>query len=109
MEKQRIEDLRDEFVLCRAIGHAWEDNPTAEVDSQWFRRSAGVLTLRCARCTTERFDYIGLNMKVFQRYYRYPDHYTTIPGEGSRPNLRGEMIRRSLLIRKYGTRKRARA
>jgi hypothetical protein len=40
-------------------------------------------------------------MRVFHRYYRYPRLYNTIVGQGSRPNLRGELIRRSLLIRTY--------
>jgi hypothetical protein len=99
VERVAIQDLQDAYVLCRALGHAWDDNPTAQVDSQLYRASRGVLTLRCTRCTTERFDYINQMFEVATRYYRYPDHYKSIPGEGTRPNLRAELLRRSLLIR----------
>lgn len=96
--KMDIRDLEDAFVLCRTLGHAWEDNPHVTVDSTWFRTAKGVLTLRCHRCGTERIDYLSQAMEVVSRMYRYPDNYTTIVGQGSRPNLRGEMLRRSLLI-----------
>lgn len=99
MERLAIDELADAFVICRAIGHAWEDNPHAEVNSDLFRASDGALALRCVRCTTERFDYVAHDMTVWQRYYRYPDRYGTVPGEGTRPNLRAELFRRSLLIR----------
>jgi len=99
MERVSIQELRDEFVVCRGVGHSWDDNPTADVDSELFRTASGALALRCVRCGTERFDYIGNDMTVFRRYYRYPELYRSIPGEGSRPNLRAEMLRRSLLIR----------
>lgn len=99
-----ISDLRDAFVLCRTLGHAWDDNPGAEVDSALFRSSRGALALRCSRCATERFDYLNASLEVWQRYYRYPPHYTAIPGEGTRPNLRAELLRRSLLIRGHRSR-----
>jgi hypothetical protein len=101
MERLDITDIADEYVVCRGIGHAWENNPSATVDSDLFRIATAVLTLRCTRCTTERFDYIGKDLRVWNRFYRYPPRYTTIRGQGNRPNLRGEMIRRSLLIRRY--------
>jgi hypothetical protein len=104
-----ISELRDEYVVCRAIGHSWDDNPTAEVDGPLFRAATGCLALRCVRCTTERFDYIDSEMQVFQRYYRYPPQYQSIPGQETRPNLRGELLRRSVLIRRYGNGRRRRA
>jgi hypothetical protein len=103
-EFMAITDLQDEYVVCRTVGHAWDDNPGAQLNGDMWKAATAGMALRCTRCFTERFDYIGKDMKVFGRYYRYPEHYTTIPGEGTRPNLRGEMFRRSLLIR----RKRAR-
>jgi hypothetical protein len=96
-----IHDLQDEFVVCRALGHSWDDNPGAVVDSELFKAAQGVLALRCVRCTTERFDYIAKDMTVWQRYYRYPAKYTTIPGQGTRPNLRAELFKRSLLVRRH--------
>jgi hypothetical protein len=100
--RMEISDLQDTYVICRTIGHSWDDNPTAEVNSDLFRAAQACLALRCTRCTTERFDYIGNDMKVFQRYYRYPEQYTTISsfGEPMRPKMRAEMINRSLLVRR---------
>lgn len=101
MEKISIDELQNEYLLCRTLGHSWDDNPTAEIDGEWYRSSVGCLALRCVRCGTERYDYIGKDMQVAYRYYRYPVRYTTIPGQGTRPRLRGEMLKRSLLIRAY--------
>jgi hypothetical protein len=98
-QRTEVADLRDEFVVCRALGHAWDDNPSAAVDGEWLAFSVGVLALRCTRCTTERLDYIGKDLGVAYRRYLYPDHYQSVPGQGTRPNLRGELLRRSLLIR----------
>lgn len=95
-------------MVCRSVGHSWDDNPNGDVNSDLFRIALGVLMLRCIRCTTERFDYIGKDLTVFQRYYRYPPKYQSIPGEGTRPNLRGEMFRRSLLMHVHEERKRLR-
>jgi hypothetical protein len=95
-----ITELENSFVICRTIGHAWDNNPTGKVNSQLFKESYGTLCLICTRCTAERFDYLGQDMKVWKRYYRNPKGYNTIKGQGSRPNLRAEMFRRSLLIRK---------
>ena len=96
-----VADLKEEYVVCRAIGHTWDDNPTAELDSTLWRAGAAALALRCTRCTTERFDYLAADMTVFHRYYRYPEHYnTSIPGQGTKPNLRGELLSRSVLLRR---------
>jgi hypothetical protein len=99
MERITIEQLQDEYVVCRTIGHSWDDNPSAKVDSDLFKSSTGCLVLRCVRCTTERFDYLNADMRVFQRYYRYPQHYTTVTGI-KKPDFRQEMWKRSLLLRK---------
>jgi hypothetical protein len=108
IDRIHIEELADAFVICRGLGHSWDDNPGAEIDSDLWRISTGALALRCTRCGAERFDYINSEMSVFQRYYRYPPRYTTVVGEGKRPNLRGEMLRRSLLIRTFDANGKAR-
>jgi hypothetical protein len=103
-----VSDLQDAFLVCRTIGHAWDDNPHAEVDSDLFKASRGCLALRCTRCFTERFDYLDNQMAVFQRYYRYPQGYEGIKGEERfAPALRAEMFSRSLLIRKARARLKA--
>ena len=41
-------------------------------------------------------------MTVGDRYYRYPEKYRGLEKGATRPLLRGEMFRRSLLLRKRG-------
>jgi hypothetical protein len=100
-DRVSITELRDEYVICRALGHAWDENPTAEPDSEWAPFSDGFIALRCTRCLAERLDYIGHDLAIAYRRYVYPPRYKSIPGEGTRPNLRGEMFRRSLLVHSW--------
>jgi hypothetical protein len=96
----RASDLSDAYVLCRTVGHSWDDNPSAAIPhSEQWRTAKAALFLRCTRCRTERFDYFGNGFEVEYRYYRYPDGYSGLQ-QGTRPVLRGEMFRRSLLLRK---------
>jgi hypothetical protein len=96
--KLDITELQDSYILCRTLGHAWEDFPNGEPHSDWARSAQGILMLRCTRCTTQRFDYFGRHNEIIYRNYVYPEQYASIPGQGTRPNLRGELFRRSLLI-----------
>lgn len=97
-ELLEIHQLTDKFLTCRMLGHAWDDNPNGEVDSQLFKESYAMAMLRCIRCKTERYDYLDNTLQVSYRYYKYPARYTTIPGY-TRPDVRAEMLNRSLLLR----------
>ena len=97
-EYTQVDELSDKFLLCRTLGHSWDDNPHGAYDSEWRNYSVGVFALRCVRCRTERYDYIGKDMTVAYRDYKYPKGYTTVPGEATRPVLRAEMFSRSLLV-----------
>lgn len=97
-ELLEIHELTDKYLTCRMLGHAWDDYPNGEVDSDLFRKSRAVATLRCTRCRTERYDYLDKTLQVAYRYYKYPPRYTTIPGY-TRPDVRAEMLHRSLLLR----------
>lgn len=96
----QIEELQDSYVYCRTLGHSWDEHPNPEFNMELFVVSYGAAALRCIRCGTMRYDYINAEMAVFTRRYIYPPRYRTIPGMGTRPNLRAEMIRRGLLIRR---------
>lgn len=96
-----LEDLTDQYVLCRTLGHSWDEMPQPDFSIEMFRLHMAAIGLRCTRCTCERYDYIGSDLKVATRTYKYPNGYRTIPGLGTRPNLRGEMLRRSLLIQTW--------
>ena len=97
----QIEDLLDNYVMCRALGHSWDEHPTPQFNDAFFQLSYGAAALRCVRCTTQRTDYIDVEMRVWRRAYVYPPRYKTIPGMGTRPNLRAELVRRGLLIKVY--------
>jgi hypothetical protein len=97
-----VQDLTNEYLLCRALGHAWDENPSAEVPMTPIAMAAtAVLCLRCIRCTTERWDFLNAAMEVFSRRYLYPSTYRRLRAEQRRrPVLRAEMFGRSLLIRR---------
>lgn len=99
VERVEITELSDNYLRCRAWGHAWDDHPTGVVNSELYRLSFAIEVLRCTRCAMERFYYLNADMKPFQRYYRKPPRYDTIVGQGKRPNVRNEMLKRSLLLR----------
>jgi hypothetical protein len=100
-----VHDLTNEFLLCRALGHSWDDNPGAEIpQTPLVAASTGILALRCTRCRTERWDFLNVEMEVFSRRYLYPATYRRLPAEQrGRPALRSEMLGRSLLIRNAQT------
>lgn len=108
MEHMEISDLRNEYLICRTIGHSWDEIPNAEFSETSLVGTVGAMALRCTRCYAERYDYIGKDLSVADRRYKYPDHYTTIPGEGTRPNLRGELLKRSILIQSFNRRRNGR-
>jgi hypothetical protein len=103
-ERIAISDLRNEYLLCRALGHAWEEIPNAEFSPELWRTSSAALAVRCVRCTTERHDYLDKQFDVSSRQYKYPPMYMGIVGEGKRPNVRGELLSRSLLLHRYAER-----
>jgi hypothetical protein len=100
-----VSDLTNEFLLCRALGHSWDDNPGVEIPkTPLSTASAGILALRCIRCHTERWDFLNVSMEVFSRRYVYPATYRRLTAEQrGRPALRAEMLGRSLLIRNVQT------
>jgi len=100
LDYNELDDLSNDYLFCRAYRHAWEENPAGTVDSDLFRGCFAVVMLRCVRCATERFDYLGFDMKrIGNPYYRRPDDYGRIHGdERVQPSLLQEMHRRGFLI-----------
>lgn len=84
-------DIHDQYLLCRTIGHSWDDNPTSDFKAGF----SWVIALRCTRCTMERFDYLNTSGEVLNRYYRAPLGYRTV--RATRLSMRAEMMRRHLL------------
>lgn len=82
--------LREEYLLCRVIGHQWEEFTPIGMRRPHFGYR---LSLRCSRCTTERHELINSRGEVGSRSYVYPDDYD-IPGRAVRTDLRVEVVRR---------------
>lgn len=67
--------IQDDFIRCRAIGHAWFETPD---DRAWsdMRVWRHCLVLRCERCGMERYDGIDARGEVGQRAYKRPEGYS---------------------------------
>lgn len=64
---RRAGPTHSDYVLCRTIGHAWDEIPADRPDEWW---------LRCVRCSTERHDAVSWNSgELTGRSYKYPDDY----------------------------------
>lgn len=93
-----IESLTDQALMCRTLGHSWDENKNPEIATYYPKQ--WLMALRCVRCRTERFDWIDRAGVVISRSYRYSNRYKTIKG-ARRGNFRAEMLSRSLLVRRY--------
>jgi hypothetical protein len=102
-----VDDLSDKFLLCRTLGHSWDDNPNPQFLAP-DKSYVGAIKLRCTRCRTERYDYIDKRMEVWKRFYRYPKGYGQLKPGYKKPQLRAELFNRSLLVQRLANnRKRA--
>lgn len=97
-----FKDLLDDMLVCRTIGHSWDDNPGAEIATMW----SWAISLRCTRCHTERFDALNNLGEVISRYYRYtPGYQISKDRRGykvTKQELRTELMRRRVLARRRG-------
>jgi hypothetical protein len=107
-----ITKLKEQFLVCRTIGHAWEQTfvgPASRADAELATRARhhpwspdGARVLRCKRCRTERVDLclIGYGRREYHfqlasRYYRYPDDYKVEGAQGHKDWLHEEIFRRA--------------
>lgn len=90
--RKELHSLTDDFVLCRTIGHSWDD-VTGLVDRERVT-GAWSLSLRCIRCTTERHDLVNYQGEVVERRYIYAEGYTRLKERVFRDELRRELMRR---------------
>lgn len=67
-----LDNLQDEYVRCRKLGHAWEEIGWQKMGA---RRVHHGLVIRCTRCATERFDIYDTVGWLDDRRYRYPEGY----------------------------------
>ncbi len=83
----------DQMLRCRVVGHQWDDFYPTNLSPPAF---GWRLSLRCARCTTERHDLISFREgDVLAREYRYVDGYQQRRDERlDRPELRMALYER---------------
>lgn len=91
--KHLLAEVADEFLKCRSLKHAWDDNPNFELNTAW--PTNWIIPLRCVRCTSERFDFCDFQGALVKRRYRYADGYRTV--KATSVELRAEMIHRRLI------------
>jgi hypothetical protein len=91
--------LKDEILLCRTIGHAWDPIPYDGERREHYAlgRSARILQFRCTRCHTSK--YVGWSKvtgdALFSDYvYEEPEEYKLSKEDGARTNMRSEFLRR---------------
>lgn len=86
-------ELTDAFVKCRnrgGWGHQWDSFQPLQRNRGW----GGVtISLRCERCTTERYDTIDAQGALVSRQYVYPEGYK-LTGGVTTEDVRREVIRR---------------
>lgn len=102
-KKRATADLTDQYIRCRAVGHAWIDyNPTFMKAPLYGWR----LSFICERCETERHDNIDSLGQLGHRSYVYPQEYRDA-GIGTKGVPRNS-FRVELAIRRYGRARRLR-
>jgi hypothetical protein len=80
------------MAQCRTYGHAWEEFFPVDMGIPMY---GWRLSLRCARCTSERHDTIDALGRINGRRYIYADGYQVARDERpDRDTLRREMYDR---------------
>ena len=96
MAARKYRNLKQEFLICRVIGHAWDETTGLISNRKPIYLYGRRFTFRCIRCTTIRYDvYSTANGELMTRDYEYPDgyHIGKFEGDGTlRMKLRVEMM-----------------
>jgi len=66
-----VDDIRDEYLLCRDLGHAW-----APYDVRVSRKAGQIeRVLQCRSCPTQRVQILDLDGYNKRSKYDYPEGY----------------------------------
>ena len=69
--RQSIDDIPDEFLLCRDLGHAW-----APHDVKISRKFGEIhRILQCRSCPTQRTQILDMDGYAKRSRYEYPEGY----------------------------------
>lgn len=69
--QQSIDDIPDEFLLCRDLGHAW-----APFDVKISRKYGEIhRVLQCRSCPTQRTQILSMDGSIMRSKYEYPENY----------------------------------
>lgn len=70
-----VEQYRDQFLMCRDLGHHWLPDPHWSITANRGRVSEYRRTLCCSTCGGERTDTYDQHMHPTRRYYHHADGY----------------------------------
>lgn len=70
-----VKKIPDEFITCRALGHAWKYFRVNNSKRRNKRHSTYDVELRCTRCPTERTVFLDKYGKLRGSVYWYPKGY----------------------------------
>lgn len=98
MSGVHIDDLLDEFLKCKVVGHAWDEF----IPHRKPPKFGDLMAWLCVRCQTERHDIVSwADGGLVAREYRYPEGYQLAE------RYRRQELRLTMLRRKHPRRKRA--
>lgn len=105
-DKVTLDDLRDDYLECRDLRHAWRRSTMHDISV--VRNTSGKIieftrVITCSRCGTERHSTFTVpGMQVVRNRYSYPAGYMLM-GSHSDPALRVDAsdIRREVFKRVY--------
>jgi hypothetical protein len=85
------ETLRDDYLFCRTVGHAWEEVVAIDLPKPEF---GWRFSVRCMRCTTHRHMIIDPRLgDAVSKRYDYPEGYK-LDEKATRSEIRMEWGRR---------------
>jgi hypothetical protein len=87
------EDLSDENLLCRDLGHNWKPLNATKIQGGYER------TLRCSRCSASRSQVLDSSGTVLKGGYAYATGYLAKPGFGRLVKADRARVRLTSLLR----------
>lgn len=89
-DRPTIDDLADDMLLCRTVGHAWDP----ALPDRRRPKFGDLMAWLCIRCKTERHDIVSwVDGSLISRAYHHPDGYA-LAERYRRQDFRATVLRR---------------
>lgn len=85
-----VRGIKQSYLECAAWGHQWETFQPLQRRPQW----GTLVSLRCVRCSSERYDTIDSTGGLSVRSYVKPDDYKPKEWMADKSDIRKEVLRR---------------